>query len=166
MEKSTKHIDHLLDLYWQGETTLVQEEELHSYFNGEKIAEDHQTYTPLFKYFKVQSTESTDIDVEKVLANIESLSPVDNVINRIISLKRFRLGIAASLTLLLSVVTFMNIQNQQESQYKIVLSEDHETREALRITKDALALLSGNIDKSTQQVKHGVSKVGAASILK
>jgi len=75
------------------------------------------------------------------------------------------MGIAAALTLMLSVVTVMNTQMETSSN-RLVLDEAAETEEAMRVTKQALALLSNKINTSSQKVNNGFAKVKSASIIK
>ncbi len=44
-------IDKLLEKYFEGETSLQEEQRLRAYFNGRKIAEHHKIYTPIFGFF-------------------------------------------------------------------------------------------------------------------
>lgn len=75
------------------------------------------------------------------------------------------MGIAAAMVVLLMVTSIVNI-NQQNTNQTIVLDEAAETEEAMRVTREALALLSSNLSKSSSTVNEGLSRVKSASILK
>lgn len=44
----TSHIQHLLDLFFEGDTTLQQEQELMDYFRGNSVAAELMEYRPMF----------------------------------------------------------------------------------------------------------------------
>ena len=50
-------IDQLLGLYWQGETTVEQEQELHGYFSQGNVHPDFQAYQPLFLFYKKEGDQ-------------------------------------------------------------------------------------------------------------
>jgi len=160
MKYSIENIDNLLDLYWEGETSLAQEAELRQYFNGKNVAPEHAAYTSMFVHFSEQRILTTDLDVETVLANIAK--PKKSIF-QMFSIKRYSMGIAAALTFMLSVTTLMNVQT---SSNVVVLDEVAETEEAIRITREALALLSTKLDQSTKEVNNGISKMKSASIIR
>lgn len=161
MKHNIENINRLLDLYWEGETSIAQEAELRAYFNGDDVATDHAAYTSMFVHFSKQRALTTDLDVEQVLA---SIAEPKTSIFRLFSVKRYSMGIAAALTLMLSVTTVMNLQTTKSN--VVVLDEAHETEEALRVTKEALALLSSKLDQSTKKVNDGISKMKSASIIR
>lgn len=165
MNNNTNHIDTLLEAYWEAETTLAQEAELRAYFSGDAIADEHISFQPLFQHFSIQREVTTDLDVEQVLSSIASESK-QPFLSKIFSLRRYSMGIAAALTVMLSVVTVFNLQTTTQQSHTIVLDEATETAEALRITKQALALLSSNIDNSSREITNGVRQLKSASILK
>jgi len=167
MNNDSRHIDTLLEMYWEGDTSLAQEAELKAYFNGANVTAEHEVYTPMFKYFTNQRELTTNIDVETLINNLDEQKETRPSIFKLFSIRKYSMGIAAAFTLMLSVVTVMNLQTiTNDSSQTIVLDEDAETQEALRITREALALLSNKIDKSSQRVNQGVAKMKSASILR
>lgn len=46
-----KNIDKLLEKYFEGETSLKDEQELREYFSRPDIKEKHKSYAPMFSYF-------------------------------------------------------------------------------------------------------------------
>jgi len=163
MNHNINKIDSLLEAYWQAETTLADEAALREYFQSGQVAEQHKAYTGLFAHFTDQRMLTTDLDVEQVLASISA--PTKRSLLSIFSVRKYTMGIAAALTLMLSVVTVMNTQMETSSN-RLVLDEAAETEEAMRVTKQALALLSNKINTSSQKVNNGFAKVKSASIIK
>lgn len=55
MKKEFKHINQLLDKYWEGDTSLEEEQVLRHYFSGSDLAQDHEQYRDLFFFFAEES---------------------------------------------------------------------------------------------------------------
>jgi len=67
-----KYIEQLLERYWQAETTLEEEEILHSFFAQREIPSELAQYKPLFAYGHEQKKCVLDEDFEnRVLALTE-----------------------------------------------------------------------------------------------
>lgn len=58
----TEKIEHLLKKYFEGETTLEEEQQLRSFFSGEEIPDHLKSYADLFRYQDHVGAGSTDID--------------------------------------------------------------------------------------------------------
>ncbi len=56
-----QYIEQLLDRYWEGRTTLEEEQILRSFFSQPDIPEDMRQYAPLFRY----ETEEKDVCLGK-----------------------------------------------------------------------------------------------------
>ncbi len=56
-----QYIEQLLDRYWEGRTTLEEEQILRSFFSQPDIPEDMRRYAPLFRY----ETEEKDVCLGK-----------------------------------------------------------------------------------------------------
>jgi len=163
MKYNLDHIDRLLEAYWNAESSLADEATLRDYFQSGSIHPDHEVYAGLFGHFTNSRSLTTDIDVETVLAGISEQSKPS--IFSIFSIKRYSMGIAAAFTIGLSVITVMNVETTTQHN-RLVLDEAAETAEAMRVTKEALALLSNKLDRSSTKVNNGFSKMKAASIIK
>lgn len=104
----SKHIEQLLERYWQCETSLEEEAELRTFFTGEHIPEHLLRYRDLFIYQQLQQEEHLGEDFDKrILAQIED-TPV--VKARRISLTRRFMPVfkaAAALALVLSIGNIM-----------------------------------------------------------
>lgn len=67
-----KQIENLLERYWQCETSLEEEQQLRTYFNGNGIPEHLLRYRHLFVYQKVQQSIGLGEDFDaRILAEIE-----------------------------------------------------------------------------------------------
>ena len=128
-------IEILLEKYFQGETSIAEENELRNYFSSLNVAQHLEQYKPMFGYFPLAK--------EQMLKQEISLQ----------SKKRYVtwLSIAASLVVLLGIGTyvFYNYDNTKEQQ-NLGTYDDPEV--ALRETQKALALLSSHVNVGIESV--------------
>lgn len=98
MVSDNKHIEKLLEKYFEGQTNLEEEALLKNYFTSDKIASHLEQYRSLFQYFSVQKTQSN--------------APVPRLETQ--SLKRYWLsGIAAGLVLFLGLYGWQDYKDRQ-----------------------------------------------------
>lgn len=161
-------INNILDKYWEGETSLQEEETLHKYFNSGKIADELKDVQPLFVY--LQEEQATRLEnpkfEEELLAQLEEtivrpIQPIQqNRRRRIISL----VSRAAAIVLLVigSVAVYQqtNIPNTSGSETAIQLEDlSEEERQAYEQTKAALAYLSSKLNQGTKIATDNLVKV-------
>lgn len=113
------NIEKLLNKYFEGNTSVKEEEILKKYFSSKQIAPHLEEYQPLFNYFTISKREA---------------------LSKPIQLKSHRrnwnwIGIAASLLLLFSVYTGYEYNQQQKAEK--IYNE----------TQMALSMLSANLNK-------------------
>ncbi|MGH1339774.1 MAG: hypothetical protein ACRBFS_26885 [Aureispira sp.] len=53
-------IKQLVDKYWEGETSLKEEEQLRTYFNGPHVDQRLQSVQPLFVFFKQEQEKKSE----------------------------------------------------------------------------------------------------------
>jgi len=127
------NIESLLEKYFQGETSIAEENELRNYFSSADVAQHLIQYKPLFSYF-IHAKE------EKSAKQIPLQSK-----------KRYVawLSVAASVVVLLGVAfTWFNNPPQED------LGSFDDPEIAFRETKRALALLSGNVNKGIESMQY------------
>lgn len=86
-----KDIDKIIEKYFEGETSLAEEQFLRDYFCQPDVREEHKEYTPIFRFF---SDERENLPEEKTGGR------------RRISLPAW-ISIAASIALLIGVYTLI-----------------------------------------------------------
>jgi hypothetical protein len=59
------NMDHLLEKYFEGETSLQEESLIRTYFQQGKIADHHQVYAPMFAFFSQERQEAAPIAQRK-----------------------------------------------------------------------------------------------------
>lgn len=156
-----KNINHLLDKYWEGETSLKEEDTLKQYFNNGSIAPEHRQFQPLFQFFKGEQDILISDDFEKrLLAELEK-EPVAKVRN--LNWKRTLRLVAAVGIILLGAIFIFNQLNAPKKGAKIIVLDDFESEEerleAYEATKAALKLLSGKMKKGSKKASKGLTEV-------
>ena len=163
-------INNILDKYWEGETSLQEEQTLHEYFNSDAVADELKDLQPLFVYFKEE--QNTRLDNPKfddeLLAQLEEtivrpIQPIQqNRRRRIISL----VSRAAAIVLLVigSIAVYQQVYTEQSDTIaeteKIRLEDlSEEERLAYEQTKAALAYLSSKLNKGTKIATENLIKV-------
>lgn len=134
-------IENILEKYFQGETSIAEENQLKQYFSSPDVAQHLEQYKPFFGYFsQVKEQKSAyEILLQSKKRNVAWLS------------------IAASAVLLLGVGTYFFVSEQNNtdvvaSQSELGTYDDPE--EAFKATQKALALLSKNVNVGIESVQY------------
>ncbi|MBP6235188.1 MAG: hypothetical protein KA270_12135 [Saprospiraceae bacterium] len=149
----------LLDKYWDGETSEDEEFILKVYFCSGNVQEEHKVFVDLFEYFDTQksitfnSQQSKSIDVKPKI--------------KYFSFRKIIYSIAAASVLLFAAVTVMKDINPDPTvQQTAMVYEIEDPEEALRVTKEALALVSKKFRASQQTVRENMGSLEKAAIFK
>lgn len=130
-------IEILLEKYFQGETSIAEENELRNYFSSSDVAQHLEQYQALFGYFSQAKEQKfkQEIPLQSKKRNVAWLS------------------IAASVVVLLGIGTFtyFNYDNAVEKQD---LGSYDDPEVAFRETQKALALLSENVNVGIESVQY------------
>ncbi|EJG01707.1 MULTISPECIES: hypothetical protein [Flavobacterium] len=134
-------IEDILEKYFQGETSIAEENQLKEYFSSPNVAQHLEQYKPMFGYFsQAREQKSTyEIPLQTKKRNVAWLS------------------IAASAVVLLGIGTYFFVSEKNEttavaSQAELGTYDDPE--EALKATQKALALLSNNVNVGIESVHY------------
>ncbi|PVX46881.1 hypothetical protein C8C85_2771 [Flavobacterium sp. 103] len=127
----------LLEKYFEGETSIAEENVLKNYFSSSNVAPHLEQYRPLFGYF----TEAK----EQKFANEVLL----------VSKKRKMawLSIAASIVVLMGVGTYSYFNENAVNENKELGTYD-DPKEAFEATQKALAMLSDNVNVGVEGVQY------------
>ncbi len=130
-------IEVLLEKYFEGETSIAEENELKDYFSSSNVAEHLEQYRPLFGYF-VEAKE------QKLTNNVILTSKKRKVA---------WLSIAASIVMMMGIgtYTYFNVNTVKENQE---LGTYDDPEEALVATQKALAMLSDNVNVGIEGVQY------------
>jgi len=134
-------IEEILEKYFQGETSIAEENQLKEYFSSPNVAQHLEQYKPMFGYFsQAKEQKSTyEIPLQSKKRNVAWLS------------------IAASVVVLLGIGTYFFISEQKAttavaSQTELGTYDNPE--EALKATQKALALLSTHVNVGIESVQY------------
>ncbi|WP_281633734.1 hypothetical protein [Flavobacterium luteolum] len=134
-------IEDILEKYFQGETSIAEENQLKEYFSSPNVAQHLEQYKPMFGYFsQAKEQKSTyEIPLQSKKRNVAWLS------------------IAASTVVLLGIGTYFFVSEKNDttavaSQTELGTYDDPE--EALKATQKALALLSNNVNVGIESVQY------------
>jgi len=131
-------IENLIDKYFEGETSIAEENELKVYFSSTDVAQHLKQYQTIFGYFsqakEQQFTQEIPLQTRK-----------RNVV--------LWLSIAASVVVMLGVGTMMYFNNDKEEQFVACTPEDNPEL-ALQQTEKALALVSEHLNTGIESVSY------------
>lgn len=131
-------IENLIDKYFEGETSISEENELKVYFSSTDVAQHLKQYQTIFGYFsqakEQQFTQEIPLQTKK-----------RNVV--------LWLSIAASVVVMLGVGTMMYFNNDKEEQFVACSPEDNPEL-ALQQTEKALALVSEHLNTGIESVSY------------
>ncbi|WP_367757754.1 hypothetical protein AB3G33_08155 [Flavobacterium sp. WC2421] len=128
-------IEILLEKYFEGETSSMDEKELQNYFSSPNVAQHLEQYKPLFDYFSIAATQkfAPEIPLQSKKRKVAWLS------------------IAASVVIMLGVSTYMYFDNKVANQD---LGTYTNPEVALKETQKALAMLSTHVNTGIVSVNY------------
>ena len=131
-------IEQLLTKYFEGETTIQEEQELVHYFNCSKVDPSLTGYSSLFVYLsnESQTRSKQEIRLPKKKNNFLKW-----------------LSVAATITVLVGLRSYF-IQNFQSRESSAELGTFDDPKVAMEETQKALSLLSANVNKGINSVQY------------
>ena len=128
-----KHIENLLEKYFEATTTVAEEQELIRYFAQDNVAPHLEQYRPMFQYFSMAKEESPS-------KHLELISPQNT------RRKMYRWAAVVSGAVIMMGFYLTQLQ-------KPTLQEEYSTEE-LASVQQALALFADNFNKGAQQINY------------
>lgn len=125
-------INNLLESYFEGKTSLEEENKLMDYFNKEKVADQFLIYKPVFVGLQAARKEKTERDFR--------FPKKEHKTKKII-------GFAVALSVLAGIGGFFAVQNNQIQKEKEALAAFEESRKTL-------ALFSEKFNQGTEQLRY------------
>ncbi len=130
-------VEQLLEAYFDGATTLLQEEQLRTYFTSNNVAPHLESYTALFSAFAKAKEDRYNVPIElpkqKKKFNFKRLS-----------------GIAAIAVIAISLAAQFTTTSIVESEAIVTSYENEEV--AIQKTKQALGIMGKIFNESTAQL--------------
>ena len=144
----SKHIEALLEKYWNAETTLEQEQELREFFQGGEVPENLNEAAMLFRYFENEKSKKLnanfDADVTKQVQQRQGgkIIPMTNW---------FRVArVAAGIVAVVAAVYLIGAEIRGRTPKEIADTES-DPKLALEETKKALLMISKNFHKAQRE---------------
>ena len=161
-----KNINHLLEKYWEGETSLQEEETLRQYFNNGSVAPEFRQFAPLFQYLKEEQDVLISDDFEKRLLEQLENEPVAKV-RKLNWMRVIRSVAAVGIVLLGAFFIYQNTKPVEKPRgAKIIILDDFENesekQEAIATAKAALSLISKKMRKGSKKASKGLIEVKEA----
>ncbi len=141
----------LLEKYWQGETSVVEESRLKAYFRSDDVAEELEQYRALFQFFDAEAL----IKFHPVL----KIPTRKSNTFRILSSAWVR-GAAAAVILALGIYFFMIPGQENIGMRDVTYIDTYESPElAYEEAKKALFYLSGKMNKGVSTAANSLDKM-------
>jgi hypothetical protein len=134
-------IKDLVEKYFQGETSIAEENELHTYFSSSNVAQHLEQHRPIFGYFSL-------VKEQQFTAGIPLLTQPPDKKNTVAWV-----SIAASVAVLLGITTYAYYNSDVANNSQNLGTYD-DPEEAFRATQKALSLVSDNINVGIESVQY------------
>jgi len=132
-------IEQLIEKYFEGETSIVEENELKVYFSSSDVAQHLKQYQTIFGYFsqakEQQFTQGIPLQTKK-----------RNIV--------MWLSVAASVVVMLGVGTFMFTKSNEQPTNLSEYGTYEDPEKALEETQRALALVSKHLNTGIESVSY------------
>jgi hypothetical protein len=145
----SKHIEALLNKYWQAETSLEEEQQLRNFFLAEEVPEHLTETAALFRYYETQKRESlNDVAFEQSV----KASMAGKQTGRVVSIFYNSMRIAAGVAVLMVAIWFIRTEVRQTTPQAVVDTYD-DPKLAFEETKKALLMISKSFGKAEAQAR-------------
>jgi hypothetical protein len=140
MEWNDSTIKQLLEKYFDGTTTIEEENVLKSYFTSANVAPHLESYRSLFVYFKQEQNVQFDQDIH--WTSVQS--------------KRYNWLIAASIAILIGVGTLFALMTDQSTTElaQTDLGTYTTPEEAYEATQNAITLVAGHLNTGIESMEY------------
>jgi len=142
----SKHIEELLQKYWNAETSLEEEQQLREFFNGEDVPQSLKETASLFRYFEMQ--KKVGVDDSSFSNNLKKkLKPA----GKVISISMMQLARIAAGLLVVVAATFF-IRQEVRKAYPDEPEDTYtDPKVAFEETKKALMMISKSFNKAQKE---------------
>lgn len=162
-----RDIKDLLDRYWEGETSLSEEAAIRDHFATGDVAPEHEHLSSLFMYQTLLAQQGSAGEVQG-WGQADTLGAGSGASVVPMRPMRWLVNAAAIATIVLAAVWLMRPADRMEGSLAqvVVLDEQAETEAAIDATREALAFLSGKLDKNTRTIRRHVKQAEKADIFR
>ena len=145
-------IDEILEKYFAGETSLSEEEQLRTYFQGADVHPDHTPYRSIFAWAgESRSIQPSPYLTERILQQL----PVQTTPARVVPLRRV-LAVAAAIAVIAVAGWWFFFRSTAPVDYMADTYSD--PQEALAQVQAALALVSQNLEHGQEITRSSLTQ--------
>jgi hypothetical protein len=147
----SKRIEQLLEKYWNAETSLEEENELHRYFQGTDVPDNLKETASLFRYFESEKSRS----LEESFAAAVTKQIRRRQGGKIISMGNwFQIArVAAGVAVVVAAVYLIGHEVRKSSPGEVTDTES-DPKLAFEQTKKALLMISKNFHKAQTEASN------------
>lgn len=153
-------IESITEKYWEGNTSLEEEDFLRLYFQNKKDTHENEIYRDYFMFVnKNRETQWSKENAKPRTLGLPSKSK---------SLVFRKWAYAAAAIFMVTIASWFVIQNMTEADdpASAYVYEIEDPEEAYKVTMEALAMLSSKYNKSEEAFKENISLMGKADIFR
>lgn len=157
-----KEIKELLDKYFDGETSLLEENQLQAYFNKQEVHPSLRSYQPMFQFFHAEQACRLDPAFETRL--LEKIQQTEQPQMRVVSMRTWIARAAAILILAAGMWwVYPKLQTPPEEAVAQAIDwskyEPETPEEAYKILKTSLHKVSTELNDGAEKAAKEVMKV-------
>lgn len=159
---TNQEIKILLDKYFEGETSLEEENLLKAYFQGQGVAPEFLPFQPLFQFFEAEKQASLSHEFDHKLFQKIQHKPAP----RIRMITPFLTRVAAAAVLLLGIVVLFPKQQPQAKADAAIDWNQYEPQteeEAIAEATAALELLASKLNGGAKKASKELQKIEKTS---
>ena len=151
----------LLDKYFEGETSLEEENRLKAYFQKPGVNPEFQAFQPLFQFFEAEKEASLSDEFEQKLLRKIQEKPAP----RIRLMSSYLMRVAAAAAVILGIVVLFPKHPQSHSAVAINWEqyEPQTEEEALAEATAALELLASKLNGGAKKASKELNKIEKTS---
>ena len=156
-------LNHLIEKYFEGETSLAEESHLEAIFNSKELPPELEVYREFFQDKAELKAETLPVDFSAQV--VQQIQKENAVIIKKNSLKSYLIRIAA-LFFLAASAWFLYQQTENSTLYASSMKDTEASpEEAYQEAKDALLLVSQKLFKGKQITEESVNKLQPLEII-
>ena len=150
MPMDSSRLQQLLQKYWDGETTLEEEQLLKDYFQSNEVSDELRDVAAMFQYFnQAKKNNLNDITFDRTLIAKVSAKPKEG---RARNLVFNSMRIAAGVVVVIAATWFIRNEIRQSTPQEVIDTYD-DPKLAFEETKKALMMISKSFGTAQEQAK-------------
>lgn len=145
MRMDSKHIEQLLEKYWNAETSLEEENDLHRYFQGKDVPDHLKETASLFRFFEEEKSKGLDKNFDAVVT--KQIRQRQG--GKVISMKNWfqTARVAAGVAVVVAAIYLIG-REVRDSKPTEMTDTQSDPKLAFEETKKALLMISKNFHKA------------------